>query len=103
MVGTLSSHCVFELAGSWKAGYNVENLEILDNYKKRMLGFVIFVGMAMTYTISRLVMFITAIVSLRDLPETAYQVVSWSSTSYYSYSGLQNALTSEPRGRCCEL
>ncbi|KAI0146293.1 hypothetical protein GGR57DRAFT_479441 [Xylariaceae sp. FL1272] len=77
MVVTLFLHCVSELVGFWWTDYKVESLELWGQYKKNMPGSLIFVGMATLYAITRMICLIESIVSLRDLPETAYLEVSW--------------------------
>ncbi|KAI1272455.1 hypothetical protein F5Y07DRAFT_302241 [Xylaria sp. FL0933] len=77
MVVVLFIHCVSELVGFWFTDYKVGSLDIWGQYKKKMPGCLIFVSMSVIYFLSRLILLVESIISLRDLPAAAYREVSW--------------------------
>ncbi|KAI0444896.1 hypothetical protein F4803DRAFT_510220 [Xylaria telfairii] len=77
MVLTLFVHCQSELIGSWYARFQLQSLELWGGYKKKMPTCFIFLGLGTIYFISRIIILVESIISLRDLPEAAYQEVSW--------------------------
>ena len=77
MVLTLFVHCQSELIGSWYTGFQFQSLELWGGYKKRMPTCFIFLGLGMIYFISRIIILVESVISLRDLPEAAYKEVSW--------------------------
>ncbi|KAI0521982.1 hypothetical protein F5B22DRAFT_594916 [Xylaria bambusicola] len=77
MVVTLFIHCVSELIGCWCSDFQLQSLELWGEYKKKMPSCLIFYGLATIYFISRIILLVESVISLRDLPEAAYREVSW--------------------------
>ncbi|ROV88636.1 hypothetical protein VMCG_10312 [Cytospora schulzeri] len=74
----LHVHCVSEAVGFWWTGYAVGSLDLWGGYKKRLPWSLVFIGLAAVYSASRLCMLIEGVISLRDLPETAFRETTWS-------------------------
>ncbi|KAH9904330.1 hypothetical protein F4778DRAFT_732158 [Xylariomycetidae sp. FL2044] len=74
---SLGVYGVSEMVGFRRASYRVGSLELFDSYKKRMPGSMVFLALGFLYFASRLCLLVEAIISLRDLPESAFSDVSW--------------------------
>ncbi|KAI8952077.1 hypothetical protein F4801DRAFT_541856 [Xylaria longipes] len=75
--GSLSIYGASEMIGFWQADYSVSSLEVLGSYKKHMPWCLVFLTLGTLYFLSRLILLIEAVISLRDLPERAFLDVSW--------------------------
>jgi hypothetical protein len=77
MALSLHVHCVSEAVGCWLTDYQVESLELFGGYKKQLPGCLIFIGLAWVYSVSRILLLVEAVISLRSMPATAFVEVSW--------------------------
>ncbi|KAI0976960.1 hypothetical protein F4678DRAFT_415118 [Xylaria arbuscula] len=75
--GSLSLYGASEMIGFWRAGYNVSSMELFASYKKRMPWCLFFLILGTLYFLSRLILLVEAVISLRNLPEVAFFDVSW--------------------------
>ncbi|KAI8629832.1 hypothetical protein F5Y19DRAFT_464492 [Xylariaceae sp. FL1651] len=70
--GSLVVYGVSEMVGFRRAQYNISSMELLGSYKKRLPWCLIFLILGTLYFVSRMVLLVEAVISLRDLPEIAF-------------------------------
>lgn len=78
IMGTsLGVYGLSEVVGFWQARYTEASMDLFGGYKKRTPWCYVFLFLGAVYFASRLCLIVESVISLRDMPEAAYQQVPW--------------------------
>jgi len=77
MGASLAIYGLAEMVGFRRSHYGKASMEILGGYKKRAPWCYLFLILGTLYFLSRACLIVGALVSLRDMPTSAFEGVPW--------------------------